>query len=142
MPNIIFCKAWEYFISSFENCKEHDAFHKLSEFKTFWVKSKKCICQSLEKFKNKACRTFFVYLYIDLACLSLSLSVCLYPINVKTAEPIRPKCCMGPHVTSRKNLYLKVSHFWKILKMCEKISWNPQTFCFCFILLQREDAHR
>ena len=26
------------------------------------------------------------YLYINLACLS----VCLYPINVKTAEPIRP----------------------------------------------------
>ena len=26
--------------------------------------------------------------YINLACLS----VCLYPINVKTAEPIGPKC--------------------------------------------------
>ena len=27
-----------------------------------------------------------------------SLSVCLYPINVKTAEPIGPKFCVGPHV--------------------------------------------
>ena len=29
----------------------------------------------------------------------LSLSVCLYPINVKTAEPIGPKFCVGHHVT-------------------------------------------
>ena len=48
----------------------------------------------------------YVYLYINLACLSGSvlwcLSVCLYPINVKTAEPIRPKFCVGPHVASGK----------------------------------------
>ena len=31
------------------------------------------------------------YLYINLACLSVCLSVCLYPINAKTAEPIGPK---------------------------------------------------
>ena len=30
------------------------------------------------------------HLYINLACLSGCLFVCLYPINVKTAEPIRP----------------------------------------------------
>ena len=34
---------------------------------------------------------FYLYLYINLACLSVCLfgclSVCLYPINVKTAEP-------------------------------------------------------
>jgi len=38
------------------------------------------------------------YLYINLACLS----VCLYPINVKTAEPIGPKFFVGPHVTPGK----------------------------------------
>ena len=27
---------------------------------------------------------------------------CLYPINVKTAEPIRPKFIVGPHITPRK----------------------------------------
>ena len=32
------------------------------------------------------------YLYINLACLF----VCLYPINVKTAEPIGPKFVVGP----------------------------------------------
>ena len=40
-------------------------------------------------------------IYINLACLSVS-SVCLYPINVKTAEPIGPKFCVGPHVTPGK----------------------------------------
>ena len=29
---------------------------------------------------------------------SVWVSVCLYPINVKTAEPIRSKFCVGPHV--------------------------------------------
>ena len=28
--------------------------------------------------------------------------VCLYPINVKTNEPIRPKFCVGPHMTPGK----------------------------------------
>ena len=35
------------------------------------------------------------YLYINLACLSDCLSVCLYPINVKTAEPIGSKFFVG-----------------------------------------------
>ena len=39
-----------------------------------------------------------MHLYINLACLF----VCLYPINVKTAEPIRPKFCGGPHVAPGK----------------------------------------
>ena len=37
-------------------------------------------------------------LYINLACLS----VCLYPINVKTAEPIGPKFFVGSRVTPGK----------------------------------------
>ena len=47
-------------------------------------------------------RLFFgtpeIHLYMNLACLF----VCLYPINVETAEPIRPKFCVGPHVFPRK----------------------------------------
>ena len=47
-----------------------------------------------------------LYLYINLACLSVCLSVCLfvclYPINVKTAEPIGPKFFVGHHVTTGK----------------------------------------
>ena len=38
------------------------------------------------------------YLYINLACLS----VCLYPINGQTAEPIGPKFFVGYHMTTGK----------------------------------------
>ena len=41
-------------------------------------------------------------LYINLACLFVWVFVCLYPINVKTAEPIGPKFCVGHHVTPGK----------------------------------------
>ena len=37
-------------------------------------------------------------LYINIA----SVSGCLYPINVKTAEPIGPKLCVEPHLTPGK----------------------------------------
>ena len=43
--------------------------------------------------------------YILRPCLYtyiLCLSVPLYPINVKTAEPIGPKLFVDPHVTTRK----------------------------------------
>ena len=35
---------------------------------------------------------------ISLSIHKFSLFVCLYPINVKTAEPIGPKFCVGPRV--------------------------------------------
>ena len=38
-------------------------------------------------------------LYINLACLSVCLFVCLYPINVKTAQPIGPKFFAVSRVT-------------------------------------------
>ena len=41
-------------------------------------------------------------LYIYFACLFVSLFVCLYPINVKTAEPIGPIFCVEPHITPGK----------------------------------------
>ena len=37
----------------------------------------------------------YSHLYINLACLFVCLSVCLYPTNVKTAEPIGPKFFVG-----------------------------------------------
>ena len=39
--------------------------------------------------------TMDIYIY---SCLS----VCLHPINVKTAEPIGPKFCVGPYMTPGK----------------------------------------
>ena len=38
---------------------------------------------------------FLVYLYINLASLFVCLSVFLYPIHVKTAEPMGPKFFVG-----------------------------------------------
>jgi len=35
-------------------------------------------------------------------CLSVWVSVCLYPINVKTAEPIGPKFFVGHHMITGK----------------------------------------
>ena len=43
-----------------------------------------------------------IYLYIYVYTLLVWVSVCLYPINVKTAEPIRPKFCVGPRMTTGK----------------------------------------
>ena len=44
---------------------------------------------SLHRYPQRDCRH---NLYINyLACLSVCLFVCLYPINVKTAQPIGPK---------------------------------------------------
>ena len=39
---------------------------------------------------------------IYISCLSGCLFVCLYPINVKTAEPNGPKFFVGAHMTPEK----------------------------------------
>ena len=78
-------------------------------------------------------------IYIYFACLFVCLAVCLYPMNVKTAELIGPKFCVGPYVTPGKvyewtkfqKFVFKSFLFFEILKMREKILWNPQTFFFC-----------
>ena len=69
------------------------------------------------------------------------LSVCLYPKNVKAAEPIRPKFCVGPHVALGKDKGLWMI---KILNICLQQnlifenSENPRNFllkstsCFLF----------
>ena len=48
---------------------------------------------------------------IYFACLSVFLNVCLYPINVKTAELIGPKFCVGPHMTPGKVYESKFQRF-------------------------------
>ena len=82
------------------------------------------------------------------------MSVCLYPINVKTAEPIRRKFCVGLHVAAGKvynqsdikyvilkYFYLKLFNFVKFWKFAKKILLNPQIKKKCYTV-QREDAHR
>ena len=40
-----------------------------------------------------------------------------------------------------KNLFLKIFHFCKLLKMHEKNYQIRKLFCFWFYTVQREDAH-
>ena len=91
------------------------------------------------------------YLYVNLACLSGCPFVCLYPINVKTAEPIGPTFFKGPYLTPRK-----VYECLKILKICVskffifvkfwrcaiKYYEIRERFLFIIYTVQREDARR
>ena len=72
------------------------------------------------------------------------LFVCLYPINAKTAEPIRPKFVLRPHNIQRK-VRIKLSHkhfdFHKFYKKDEKKNKFREILCSCFEV-RRENAHR
>ena len=45
----------------------------------------------LEEVLNSHANFLYTIFYIYFACMGVWGSVCLYPINVKTAEPIGPK---------------------------------------------------
>ena len=73
--------------------------------------------------------------------LSVCLSVCLYPINVKTAEPIGPKFFVGHHMSPgkvygwsnfQKFASIKI-RFLKILKIHE--------ICFYYLLTRRSPVY-
>ena len=98
--------------------------------------------------------TLISNLYINLAwvsvCLFWCLSVCLYPINVKTAEPIGPKFFVG-HLGAPGKAYewlkfqifvfikirssLNFLKFWKSTKFLWK---SANYFCFVLRCTQRE----
>ena len=59
--------------------------------------------------------------------LSVCLFVCLYPINVKTAEPIGPKFFVGSRVTPQK--VYGWSNFQKFASNLEPF-WNLLICCF------------
>ena len=78
------------------------------------------------------------------------LSVCLYPINVKTAEPIGPNFFVG-HLGTPGKVYekskfpifvsIKIRSFLKILKIREIFLWKSANyFCFVFRCTQREES--
>ena len=73
----------------------------------------------------------------------LCLSVCLYPINVKTTEPTGPKFCMRPHMTPGKvygcsKLQKVESKSFKFLKIRKIILINPRTFLYSFKLYKEK----
>jgi len=100
--------------------------------------------------KQKDRQAKFIYRFSLSVCLFGCLSVSLCPLNVKTAEPIRPKFCMGPHVAPGKvygpsdfkyvilkYIYFKLFNlvkFWKYAS--EKILWNTQILFFFFFLIK------
>ena len=92
-----------------------------------FVKFRKC---STKYFKSA---NFFRYLFIfykEKMLTAHSLSVRLYPMNVKTAEPIGPEFCVGPHVTQGKVYdWSKFQKFASIKsKVYEIFSWNPRNY--------------
>ena len=60
-----------------------------------------------------------IYLYIYFVFLFGNSFVCLYPINVKTAEPIGPIILSGPHMTPGK--VYEGSNFQKLASNKRKI---------------------
>ena len=77
-------------------------------------------------------------------CLFVWLFVCLYPINVKTAEPIGPKFVVG-HLGTPGKVYesskfqIFVIKFLKILKIREIFCENPQIIFVLFYDVHKEN---
>ena len=96
-----------------------------------------------------------VPLWIGLSSIyKFGLSVCLYPINVKTAEPIGPKFFVG-HLGTPGKVYesskfqIFVSHqnsivikFLKILKIREIFCENPRIIFILFYDVHKENMFR
>ena len=88
-------------------------------------------------------------LYINLACLSVCLFVCLYPINIKTAEPIGPKFFVGSRGTPGKvyggSIFKKFAsikiRILKILKIHEMFLKIREIFCFYYLLTRRSPVY-
>ena len=74
------------------------------------------------------------------------LGVCLYPVNVKTAEPIGPEFFVGLHIFPRK-VYEK-SKFQKLASSKIKFSLNfhkifkIREHYFCFTTQHKENMYK
>ena len=89
----------------------------------------------------------FSYLNINLACLF----VCLYPINVKTAEPIEPNFFVGHLGTpgkvyewSKFQIFVSIKirsslNFWKFSKIHEIFCENPRIIFVLFYDVHKEN---
>ena len=79
------------------------------------------------------------------------LFVCLYPINVKTAEPIGPKFFVGHHVTTGKvyewskfQIFVSIKirssfNFWKFWKSTKFFCENPRIIFVLFYDVHKEN---
>ena len=103
-----------------------------------------CGCQMFVQNYCLIARSFYIY------TLLVCLSVCLYSINLKTAEPIGPKFCTGPNMTQGKVYGWSKSNKLGANKILLSLSFeNPRNFflnslyVFCFVLqcIHRENVH-
>ena len=109
---------------------------RMKIFSFFNLKINRCIAASIYKFGLSV-------------CLFVCLFVCLYPINVKTAEPIRPKFFVGHHMIPgkvygwsnfQKFASIKI-RFLKILKIHEFFFENPRNFFVCYLFTRRSPVY-
>ena len=92
----------------------------------------------------------FIYLYNLLVWVHLSVRLlpCFFVPN-KTAEPSRPKFCVGPHVVTmkvyewskfQKFASFKIQFKWKFSKILKSTIFfkNPRTFLLCFTMYTKK----
>jgi hypothetical protein len=104
------------------------------------------IHQDTKKTISSAFMYISIYKFGLSVCLFVCLSVFLYPINVKTAEPIVPKFFVG-HLGSPGKVYesskfqifvsIKIRsslNFWKFWKSTKFFVKIRELFLFCFTL--------
>ena len=81
-----------------------------------------------------------IYKFSLSGCLFVCLFVCLYPINVKTAEPIRPKFFVGSLMSHKGRFTIKISKISLQQNLNVIKCWNPRFFflqnpkTFCLFL--------
>jgi len=131
----------------YENLNLQDSVSVLIEFFSGIILK---MIKFIENFKISFLLTKYIYVYINLTCLSVCLSVwvsdCLYPINVKTAEPIGPKFCVG-HLGTPGKVYewtkfqifvsIKIQsslNFWKFWKSKKFFVKIRELFLFSFTM--------
>ena len=91
-----------------------------------------------------------LYSSIYILCLPVCLFVCLYPINVKMAEPIGPTFFVAPRVTPgkvygwsyfQKFASIKIRFFENFENPRNLFLKNREIFCFCYLLTRRTPVY-
>ena len=109
---------------------------------SWYIKNTKCFTHTFSAFLRKM-QSIYKF------GLSVCLSVCFYPINVKTAEPIGPKFFVGHHVilgkvygwlNFQKFASIKI-RFLEILKIHEFFFENPRIFFVCYLFTRRSPVY-
>ena len=78
--------------------------------------------------------------YIYFACLSWCSSESLYPINVKTAQPIWPQFYLRPHMTLKRRRLIMLKVLLSSKDAHKNIVKSANYFCYC-CLLHTEKMH-